>query len=165
LKFAESSVVPPIIYIIMRYDCYNVITTVFNGNTGFMCAEAPRSSILEVRALVHSISDMADCGAVVPSSSGATDKDNAATETRTQLPHLEEFYVKHPAPSSQPDPRTVEMIKYYQQARKEHDFQLIEVRSGAVSSQYVQCSANVSFPVCDAAEYTKQQGIRQPVYS
>jgi hypothetical protein len=72
---------------------------------------------------------MTDCGAVVPSSSGATDKEYAATTTRTQLHHLEEFYAKHPAPTSQPDPKTVEMIKYYQQARKEHDFQLIEVRS------------------------------------
>jgi hypothetical protein len=72
---------------------------------------------------------MADCGAAVPSSSGATDDGNAATAIRTQLPHLEVFYAKHPAPSSQPNPKTVEMIKYYQQARKEHDFQLIEVRS------------------------------------
>jgi hypothetical protein len=82
--------------------------------------------------LVHSMSGMTDCGAVLPSSSGATDKKSATIAIRTQLPHLEEFYVKHPAPSSQPDPRTIEMIKYYQQARKEHDFQLIEVRSGAV---------------------------------
>jgi hypothetical protein len=75
---------------------------------------------------------MMDCGAVVPSSSGATDKQNATTAVRTQLPHLAEFYAKHPAPSSQPDPKTVDMIKYYQQARKEHDFQLIEVRRRAL---------------------------------
>jgi hypothetical protein len=79
--------------------------------------------------LVHSMSGMTDCGAVVPSSSGARDNGNASTAIRTQLPHLEEFYARHPAPTSLSDPKTVEMIKYYQQARKEHDFQLIEVRS------------------------------------
>lgn len=44
--------------------------------------------------------------------------------------------VHHPAPSngipgppnSSPDPKTVDIIKYYKQARIDHDFKLIEVK-------------------------------------
>lgn len=32
-------------------------------------------------------------------------------------------------PSASPDPKTVDIIKYYKQARVDHDFKLIEVSS------------------------------------
>ena len=44
--------------------------------------------------------------------------------------NYEEFLVENAAEREvtvNPDPRTVEMIRYYQQARKQHGFSLIEV--------------------------------------
>jgi hypothetical protein len=51
-------------------------------------------------------------------------------DSRTaRLKHLERFKAEHPlSPDAQVDPKAAEMVQYYLQARKDHDFKLVDVR-------------------------------------
>jgi hypothetical protein len=102
--------------------------------------------------------------------STSTGDDNTSTDGKgiknalpcTKLEHLEKFAAAHALPpDAQVDPKAAEMVKYYLQARKDHDFKLVDVRhSAAVPSLCFDNFVSMS----SRAEHSAQQGVRQPLH-
>lgn len=65
-------------------------------------------------------------------------------------------------PNANSDLKTIDMIKYYNQARKDHNFELIEVMN--ILFYWIECY-RYYVALMHVAEYSKEQGVRQPVHT
>lgn len=84
------------------------------------------------------------------------------TQPSTKLEHLEKFTAAHALPpDAQVDPKAAEMVKYYLQARKDHDFKLVDVRHTVEAPGL--CLDNI-ISISSCAEHSAQQGVRQPLH-
>ncbi len=93
-------------------------------------------------------------------------KESRKAQPSTKLEHLEKFIAAHAlSPDAQVDPKAAEMVKYYLQARKDHDFKLVDVRhSGAARSLRLYLLVDDVVSALSFAEHSAQQGVWQSIH-